>query len=115
MLKYVATCLFGLEKLLGNEIDALGYKRIETIDGRVTFEGDAAAIAKANISLRYAERVYILVGEFPARSFTELFDGVAALEWEGFIKKSDAFPVKGHSIKSTLFSVPDCQSIIKKP
>ncbi len=114
MLKYVATCLFGLEKLLGNEIDALGYKRIETIDGRVTFEGDISAVAKANISLRYAERVYILIGEFPARSFTELFDGVAALEWERFIQKSDAFPVKGHAIKSTLFSVPDCQSIIKK-
>ena len=114
MLKYVATCLFGLEKLLGNEIDALGYKRIETIDGRVTFEGDVSAIARANINLRYAERVYILVGEFPAKSFSELFDGVASLEWEDFISKSDAFPVKGHAIKSTLFSVPDCQSIIKK-
>ncbi len=114
MIKYVATCLFGLEKLLGNEIDALGYKRIETIDGRVTFEGDISATARANINLRYAERLYILIGEFPAKSFTELFDGVTALEWENFISKNDAFPVKGHAIKSTLFSVPDCQSIIKK-
>ncbi|MBQ7820777.1 MAG: class I SAM-dependent RNA methyltransferase [Clostridia bacterium] len=112
--KYVATCLFGLEKLLGNEIDSLGYKRIETMDGRITFEGDEAAVARANINLRFAERVFILVGEFPARSFTELFDNTALLPWECYIGKSDAFPVKGHAIKSTLFSVPDCQSIVKK-
>ncbi len=39
-LELVATCLFGLEKLLGEEIDELGYERVSTIDGRVTFLGD---------------------------------------------------------------------------
>jgi len=113
-LKYVATCLFGLEKLLGNEIDALGYKRLDTMDGRITFEGDESAIARANINLRFAERVFILLGQFNARSFSELFDNTTLLPWENFITKDDAFPVKGHAIKSTLFSVPDCQSIVKK-
>ena len=111
---YVATCLFGLEKFVGEEIDALGYKRLETIDGRVTFEGDIAAIARCNTWLRCAERVYIKMGEFPARSFTELFDGVKALPWESWIGKDDAFPVKGHSVRSALTSIPDCQSIVKK-
>lgn len=110
----VATCMFGLEKLLGEEIDALGYKRIDTMDGRVTFEGDIAAIARCNIFLRFAERVYIKLGEFPANSFTELFDGAISLEWERWIGKDDAFPVAGHAIKSKLFSVPDCQKIVKK-
>ncbi|MBR5453002.1 MAG: class I SAM-dependent RNA methyltransferase [Clostridia bacterium] len=114
MYTFVATCLFGLEHLLGEEITALGYKRTETIDGRVTFEGDIGAAARMNIFSRYAERVFIQLSEFPARSFTELFDGVKRLEWESWISKTDAFPVKGHCIKSTLFSVPDCQSIIKK-
>ena len=113
-LQYVATCLFGLEKFLGEEIDALGYKRTDTMDGRVTFEGDEGAIARCNINLRFAERVYIKVGSFEATSFSELFDGALSLEWERFIGKSDAFPVKGHAIRSALFSVPDCQSIIKK-
>ena len=113
-MKLVATCLFGLEKLLGNEIDALGLRRLDTIDGRVTFEGDFADVARANINLRLAERIYILLGSFPATSFTELFDGTKALPWEDFIGKYDAFPVKGHAIKSKLFSVPDCQSIVKK-
>lgn len=110
----VATCLFGLEKLLGEEIDALGAKRLDTMDGRITFEGNEATLAAANIRLRCAERVYIRIGSFPAKSYEELFEGTRALPWESWIGKEDAFPVKGHSIRSTLFSVPDCQSIIKK-
>ena len=110
----VATCLFGLEHLLGEEIDALGYERISTIDGRVTFMGDSEAVALSNIFLRYAERVYIKLGSFRAESFEELFEGVRALPWADFIGRDDAFPVKGHSIRSKLFSIPDCQAIIKK-
>ena len=113
-LELVATCLFGLERLLGEEIEALGYERISTIDGRITFLGDEEAVALSNIFLRYAERVYINVGSFRAESFTELFDGVKALKWSDFIGKDDAFPVKGHAIKSALHSIPDCQSIVKK-
>lgn len=111
---YVATCLFGLEKFVGEEIDALGYKRIETIDGRVTFEGDINAIARCNIWLRTAEHLYIKVGDTPAYTFSDLFDGVKEMPWEEWIGCDDAFPVKGHSIQSLLTSIPDCQSIIKK-
>lgn len=114
MYTYVATCLFGLEKFVGEEIDALGYERISTIDGRVTFRGDLSAVARCNLWLRCAERLYISMGTFPAYTFTELFDGVKKLPWEDWIGKDDAFPVKGHSIKSQLFSIPDCQSIVKK-
>ena len=113
-LELVATCLFGLEKLLGAEIDALGLRRIETMDGRVIFEGSEADIARANINLRCAERVMIRLGAFPARNFEELFEGTKKLPWEAWIGKYDAFPVKGHCIKSKLYSVPDCQSIVKK-
>lgn len=113
-LQLVATCLFGLEKLLGEEIDALGLKRLETMDGRVTFEGTESDIARANIGLRCAEHVFIRIGAFPATDYTALFEGTKALPWEAWIAKNDAFPVKGHSIKSKLYSVPDCQSIIKK-
>lgn len=113
-IQLVATCLFGLESLLGEEIDALGYRRLDTMDGRVTFEGDISAVARANINLRFAERVFIKLGDFRAESFEDLFEGTKALEWEKYIGKLDSFPVKGHAIKSKLFSVPDCQSIVKK-
>ena len=114
MFTYTATCLFGLESLLGAEIDALGCRRLSTIDGRVTFEGDASAAARADIGLRFAERLYLTLGTFPAHTFTELFDGAAALPWEEFIGRDDAFPVSGHAVKSALHSIPDCQKIVKK-
>ena len=110
----VATCLFGLEHLLGEEIDRLGYERISTIDGRVTYLGDEEAVALSNVFLRYAERVFIKLGSFRAESFEELFEGVRALPFPDLLGKDDAFPVKGHAIKSKLHSIPDCQSIIKK-
>ena len=111
---YTATCLFGLEGLLGEEIEKLGYQRVENMDGRITFEGDDWTAAVCNIHLRYAERLYLHLGSFEAKTFTELFDGTKALAWEDFIGREDAFPVSGHAIKSQLFSVPDCQRIIKK-
>lgn len=113
-MKLVATCLFGLEKQLGEEIDALGMKRTLTMDGRVFFEGDERAIVRANLHLRLAERVLIVVGDFAATGFDELFEGTKALGWEEWIGREDRFPVKGHAVKSKLFSVPDCQSIVKK-
>ena len=112
--EYVATCLFGLEKFLGDEIVELGYKKLETADGRITFCGDEDAIARFNIFSRFAERLYIKLGSFRATTFTELFDGTKDLPVECFIGIDDAFPVTGSSIKSKLTSIPDCQSIIKK-
>ncbi|MBR3879256.1 MAG: class I SAM-dependent RNA methyltransferase [Clostridia bacterium] len=109
-----ATCLFGLERQLGEEIDALGLKRVETIDGRVLFEGEEKDIPRVNINLRLAERVFIVLGRFHAESFTELFDGTFSLPWHEWIGIDDEFPVTGHSIKSKLTSIPDCQSIVKK-
>lgn len=113
-LTLVAPCLFGLEKLLGEEIDALGYRRLYTMDGRVCFEAPITEIPRINLSLRFAERVLICLASFRAETFAELFDGTQEVPWERWIGKYDQFPVKGHSIRSKLFSIPDCQSIIKK-
>jgi putative N6-adenine-specific DNA methylase len=109
-----APCLFGLESVLSGEIKRIGGENIETTDGRVTFTGDLALLARANLWLRTAERVCIVLGSFTATSFTELFDQTTELPFEDFIGKKDAFPVKGWSLKSGLHSIPDCQSIIKK-
>ena len=113
-MEYVATCLFGVERMLADEIDALGSKRTDTSDGRITFEGDAAAIARCNLWLRTAERLYAKLGAFEADTFDALFEGVKALPWEEWLDRDACFPVTGHSLKSALFSVPDCQAIIKK-
>ena len=105
---------FGTEAILAHEIRALGYEITETTDGRVTFEGDAEAVALANVCLRCGERVLIKIAEFEADTFEKLFEGVRAAAWEDFIHADCAFPVKGSSLRSALSSVPACQSIVKK-
>ncbi|MBQ7876536.1 MAG: class I SAM-dependent RNA methyltransferase [Clostridia bacterium] len=107
-------CPLGTESITAHQIRQLGYETSEVVDGSVSFEGDEEAIALSNINLRCGERVLIKMGQFKALTFTELFDNVKKLPWEDFIGKNDTFPVKGYSLKSKLFSVPDCQSIIKK-
>lgn len=108
-------CHFGLESVLASEIRRMGGENVQVNDGRLIFEGDEHLLARANIGLRTAERVQLVVGQFEALSFEELFQGVKAIPFEQYIGKSDAFPVKGgYSVKSQLFSISDCQSIIKK-
>ena len=55
----VAPCHFGFEAVLKREIYELGYEITKVEDGRVTFEGDAEAVCRANIFLRTAERVLV--------------------------------------------------------
>jgi len=113
-IKMVAPCLMGLEGLIGGELKRMDARDVAPENGRVFFSGDENILCRANLWTRYAERILIVVGSFEARTFDELFEGTKALEWERWIGKSDAFPVKGSSVSSKLFSVSDCQSIIKK-
>ena len=113
-INFVIPCLLGLEKLIADEIKELGAENVVSENGRVLFSGDENLLARANICCRYAERIQILVGSFKAVTFEELFQGTKALPWEQWIGQYDAFPVKGYSLNSKLFSVSDCQSIIKK-
>ena len=111
----VVPCHFGLEAVTKREIYDLGYEITRVEDGRITFAGDADAVCRANIFLRSAERVLLLVGRFRATTFDELFEGVKALPWEQYIPKNGKFWVtKASSIKSKLFSPSDIQSIVKK-
>ena len=113
-LKFSAPCIFGLEGICANELRYLGIENVTAENGRVVFSGDWQTLARANINARYAERIHILLAEFEARSFEQLFDNVKQINWEDFIGVTEAFPVKGRCLNSKLMSVPDCQKIIKK-
>lgn len=110
----IATSTFGLEEMVRVEVKQLGYEDVKVENGKVTFFADEAAIPKTNLWLRTADRVLLKMGEFEARSFEELFQGTKALPWEEWIPENGRFPVIGKSVKSQLFSVPDCQAIVKK-
>ena len=111
---YSASCLLGVEGLVAQELREMGCENVNVENGRVLFFGDDRILARTLIGSRYSERIGILAGEFCARNFQELFEGVKALPWEKYINKHDEFPVTGSSLNSQLHSVPDCQSIIKK-
>ena len=114
MYDLIATSTFGIESITAKELRALGYEDLKIENGRVTFEGDEMDIAIANIHLRTADRVLIKMAEFEARSFEELFQGTKKVDWSKLIPVDGVMHVTGKSIKSTLHSVPDCQSIVKK-
>lgn len=112
--KLIATTTFGIEGVTAKELKALGYENLKIENGKVHFSGDEMDIAIANIHLRTADRVLINMAEFEARSFEELFQGTKKVKWSDIIPKNGVMHVVGKSVKSTLYSVPDCQSIVKK-
>lgn len=115
MMEAIAVCLFGMESTISYELKNLGFQVLKVSDGRVTFSADELGIAKANISLRCAERVLVKVGEFPAKSFEELFDRLAELPFEKYLQVRSRFSIaKVRSINSKLVSASDIQSISKK-
>ena len=113
-MEFSVPCLFGLEGLTGDELRRLNMDNVRVENGRVLFSGDARALAKANVCLRTGERVLIVLADFRATTFEELFQGVYNTPLEAYIPRDGAFPVKGHCLNSTLMSVPDCQAIVKK-
>lgn len=111
---YCVPCLFGLEGLVGDELRRMDAENVRVENGHVYFEGGEDLLARANLRLRMGERVLLKLGEFPAGTWDELFEGVAALPWENFIPRDGKFPVKGHSLDSKLHSIPTCQAMIQK-
>lgn len=114
MIQLIATSTFGLEAVAKREIIQLGYSDIKVENGKITFNCDESAIPKANLWLRTADRVLLKMGEFKALSFEELFQGTKALPWDEWITEDGEFTVTGKSVDSKLFSVSDCQAIVKK-
>ena len=112
--EFAVPCLFGLEGIAGDELRRLNIENVRVENGRVLFSGDESALARANICLRTGERVLIVLADFEAKTFEQLFQGVYHANLEDYIPKDGEFPVKGHCLNSQLMSVPDCQAIVKK-
>ena len=110
----MATCRLGLESVVADELRILGAQDVCVRNARVDFRGTADLLARANLWLRTADRVFLVVGRFAAATFDQLFEGTRALPWEDYLTRDAQFPVKGKSAKSALHSVSDCQAIVKK-
>lgn len=113
-IELIVPTLLGIEAITAHEIRNLGYKDVTVENGKVSFKTDLLGICRANLWIRTGERVQVKIGEFKATSFDELFEKTKALPWDKWIPENGEFPVTGYSLKSKLYSVPDCQSIVKK-
>ncbi|HEO8671891.1 N-6 DNA methylase [Streptococcus agalactiae] len=112
--KLIATAAAGLEAIVGKEIRNLGID-CQVENGRVRFHGDIKTIIETNLWLRAADRIKIIVGEFPAPTFEELFQGVYGLDWENYLPLGAKFPIaKAKCVKSKLHNEPSVQAISKK-
>ncbi len=113
-LDILITCASGVEKVTKSELKRLGYQDVPALNGTLSFSGTALDVARCNINLRTADRVYIKIKEFPVDTFDQLFDGVLAIRWEDFLPKDACVLVNGKCVKSKLFAISACQSLIKK-
>jgi putative N6-adenine-specific DNA methylase len=113
-IKLAVVCSFGLEAIVKRELIKMGYNDLTVDNGWIYFEGTIEDIVKTNINLRSAERILLVMGEFRADTFEELYDKAYDLPWENWIEKDGKFTVNGKSVKSKLYSISDCQSIVKK-
>jgi putative N6-adenine-specific DNA methylase len=110
----IAVTAFGLEAIVARELKAIGYEPTKTEDGRVHFKGDWSAICRANLWLRCADRIQILLGRFESVDFGDFFDSVKEIDWAKWLSADATFPVNARSVRSILFSVRDCQRLAKK-
>lgn len=113
-LQLIATAPMGLEAIVARELKELGYNDVQVENGRVNFTGDYKDICRCNLWLRTSDRILVKMGEFPAKTFDELFEGTKELPWQDWIPANGEFPVEGRSHHSQLSSVPACQGIVKK-
>ena len=112
--RIMATTTFGLEAVAKREITDLGFEDITVSDGYVEFSGTAEDVVKANLWLRTADKILIVLNRFKAITFEDLFQGVNSIKWENLMPENAKFIVTGKSFKSQLSSVPACQSISEK-
>jgi len=110
----IATSTFGIEGIVGEEVKALGFENVKVENGKVEYVSDGNGIARSNLWLRCADRVFIKLAEFKAESFEELFNGTNQIPWEKYIPENGEFIINAKSVKSKLFSLSDCQRIVKK-
>ena len=113
-IELIATSTFGLEAVVKRELLNLGYTDLIVENGKITFKGKEKDIPILNLWLRSADRVLLKMGEFKATTFEELFQKTKTLPWDEWITEDGEFTVEGKSINSQLFSISDCQAIVKK-
>jgi putative N6-adenine-specific DNA methylase len=110
----LATATFGLESIVADELAGLGFTGTRAENGHVRFTGASDDIARCNLRLRAADRIFVVLADFPSGDFDALFEGVRTLDWKALTPPDAAITVNARSATSHLSSVPAIQSVAKK-
>src|SRR5439155_6314150 len=90
---WYATCPRGAEEALEAELQDLGAKGVRTGHGGVRFTGEREIALRGCLDLRTALRVLEPVGEFPATTADELYQGARSLRWQELIARGQTIAV----------------------
>jgi putative N6-adenine-specific DNA methylase len=91
--RFFATTFKGLEEVLSGEVAALGGEEISIGAGSVSFSGDMTLCYRANLWLRAANRVVMLLSEFPAPTPAALYKGTREIPWHELFPPERTFAV----------------------
>ena len=92
-MKFVAKTLYGLEKVLSEELISLGAGNIQTANRAILFEGDKSLLYRVNYSVRTALSVLMPIADFRIRSKEDLYKGGSKIEWDRFMDTDDTFSI----------------------
>ena len=114
-MKWIASAAFGMEGMTGRDLKRLGAKNVQVMDvGGAMFEGGFEDAFRANLWLRACDRIMLVMGQFEAHSFEELFQGVKGIDWAQLLPEDARFPIRAKCVKSQLMSPSDVQKIAKR-
>lgn len=113
-LKISVAAASGIEAITKRELKSLGYGDVPSYFGRMNFIGSMEDVARCNVFLRTASKVRIILAEFKAETFDELFDGIYSVNFGEILPLDANVAVEAKSVKSKLFALSAIQSVVKK-
>lgn len=113
-MKIAVSAASGIEAVVKRELYNLGIENAPAVNGRLIFDGDLSDIEKCNLYLRSASRVLIVLKEFKAENFDELFDGIYDIDWKNYLSYDAKIVVDAKCVRSKIYAISATQSIVKK-
>lgn len=105
-LKIEVATASGIEAVTKRELTRLGYEPSGANFGRITFDGTYTDVLRANVFLRTANRVRIVLDSFKVETFDELFDGISAIDWKSILPRDAKIVVDAKSKNSKILHCP---------
>lgn len=113
-MKISVSCASGTEAVVKREMVKLGYGEYPSINGSITFEGDFSDVARLNLYLRSASRVYIVLCEGKVTDFDSLYDLAFGVDYKQYFPVDGKFIIEAKCVLSAIHAVSVTQSIVKK-